>query len=273
MRLNDFSGIPIPDNAAVDTMLASMRSNMVTLRGGVIDMDGGQSYPETQQFGRQGWFTENIDVQIDTLRQRMRAGAGILRAKMRDNSKRITLAKISQLVTNADVNNYDCWQPYTIRFQQTYPYWLSEQDGWFLDSGVLLDTGLSFDWAAQTASISANPTSFTINNLGDAPVPMLFIHVICGATATLKNFTLVNDTNGMAFHYNQTLGNNTLLIVDTLGRVITNNSDPAYDGFGLEDPQQTNWMQLEVGANAFRLLYESKTNTPTIEFRFLRHYQ
>lgn len=272
MKLRDFSGIPLPDADASDSLMSAMRSNLVQVRGGVIDQDGGRVYPEVNQFGRQAWFIDNLDNNIDQLRQRQRKGAGILRATMRDNVVRMTLAKLTQLTTNADVNTYDCYQPYTVRFQQTYPYWMDERDGRFLDSGDLLDTGLSMDWQGVTASISASPTRFTVFNGGNAPVPMLFIHVVCGATATLSDFTLYNDTNGQAFRYSTALGNNQRLIIDTLGRAVTNNSANAYNGFSLPDNSQTNWMQLEPGNNAIRLTYVSKTNTPTITFYFLRHF-
>lgn len=272
MRLLDFSGIAIPDNAAADTILSTTRTNLVTLRGGVIDNDGGKSFPECQEYGREGWFINDMDNSIDALKQRMLQGAGVLRAKMRDESVRITLAKITQLVTNADVNTYSAWQPFTIRFQQTYPYWMSEDKGWFFDSGYTFDTGNTLDWTPHTYTINANPFTFTVTNGSNVPVPMIFIHVACGATDALNSFILYNETNNMAFHYQTALGNNQRLIVDTLARAVSVNYAPAYAGFGLEDESQTNWMQLEPGANNFRLIYNSKTNSPTISFYYLKHY-
>jgi len=272
MRLRDFSGIPLPDADASDSLMSTMRSNLMQVRGGVIDQDGGKVYPEVNQFGRQAWFINDLDNNIDQLRQRQRKGAGILRAAMRDDVVRMTLAKISNIVTNADVNTHYEYQPYTVRFQQTYPYWMDERDGKFMDSGDFMDTGLTMDWQGQSANISATPTTFTVFNGGNAPVPMLFIHVVCGATATLSDFTLYNDTNGQGFRYSTALGNNQRLIIDTLGRAVTNNSANAYNGFSLLDSKQTNWMQLEPGNNAIRLTYASKANTPTITFYFLRHY-
>lgn len=272
MRLNDFSGIIIPDNSAADTILSSHRSNLVTMRAGVIDQDGGMTYPEVQQFGRQGWYISDIDRSIDDLRRRASLGAGVLRAKMRDNTVRVTLAKCTQVVTNADVNNYECWQPFTVRFQQTYPYWLDERDGEFLDSGFTLDSGHVLDGAVQSFNISSNPLNFTVLNNGNAVVPMMFIHVACGATASINTVKLTNNTNGMTLHYNGTVGNNQRLIIDTLGRNVYLDYSAIYDGFGLDDEKQTNWMQLQQGNNNFTLTYNTKTNTPTIEFYFVRHY-
>ncbi len=82
----------------------------------------------------------------------------------------------------------------------------------------------------------------------------------------------MNDTNGMLFRYDNLLPINTRLIIDTLGRKITNNYVNAYSGFSISEQSQTNWMRLEPGANAFKLFHNGLTGSPTIGFRFLRHY-
>jgi len=141
-----------------------------------------------------------------------------------------------------------------------------------MGSGKPRGTGRPWAWKDQTFNIGSNPTSFTVNHLGNTACPMMFIHVVCGATATLNGFTLVNDTNGMVFTYSTALAVNSRLIVDTLGRRVTLNYTDAYSGFSIPDQGQTNWMRLEAGQNAFRLFHNGKANTPTISFYFLRHF-
>lgn len=276
MRLISFSGITLPDSNAQDDISIEWRSNLVPMRNGSIDLDGTKSFLQSNTVGREAFFVEAIDENVFQLLARLGAGLGVLRAKTRNEKTLMTLAKPSSYSRMADANNYYCYQPYTVRFEQAYPYWLDEQDGHFLDDGRYLDSGFVLDWQSTVATIlgsGATSTSFTILNESNVPIEMMLISLTCDTSSDITGpIRLENLTNGLSFDYAGSLTSSEALRIDVLARRIEKDFVNVYSNFSIPSNTQIQWMRLEPGSNAMKLSYVNKSGIVLLRFQFLRHY-
>lgn len=273
MRILSFGKVTFPDIQGENDIPIGARSALQSLQNGSFDMDSFYVWLEPQQISVSFWYMENgIDTNIDALVKELLRGRNVLVAEMLGGlNNRLTFAKISSMQRAITSEAYDCYQPISITFEQNFPYWLDSADGWYLDSGVSLDTGYVLDGRYHSQTITAAVTDFTISYGGSVRSVLSELEIAPQAASAITNFTLENFTTGMVFQWTGTVAASKVLFIDFATRQVLNDNVGAL-GNVVTPAKQTEWMYLAPGDNVMRLTVVSITGTIDLRYKYARHY-
>lgn len=249
MKIKSFDGLALEQYEIEDDIPLEFVSTLRTLPGqaGAYDSEGYDQFRSplfiTRSYELVSDTYEDIDDQLDALRARANQGRGWLVVEMRDTTERGTWAKLKRVFAPY---NHEFLQhlPVQLTFEVTWPWFEDTDQVWYLDSGELLDDGLTFDSNYSTRSGAG---SLTITNTGDDVIRRGLI-VVKGASTNPK---IENQTNGYSIQYTGTIPAGQTLIIDIGAQQVR------LPGGGVANPyanitlgdNQIGFFKLELGAN------------------------
>lgn len=272
MHIISFGGVSFPDANGEQQIPVAARSNLTELRNGAYDIDGSKLWLRPSQISISFWFQEDgMDTNIDELMGKVAEGRNVLVAEMRDHlSRRYTYAKLSSMQREAIAESYLCWQPITLRFEQSFPFWINAEDGWTLDSGYTLDSGMTLDGKFYSTSMIASPLPITITYEGVARGVLGKIVFVPRTSSSITDITIENYTNQMMLQWEGTVAAEKTLVIDFLGHTATNDGEAAVTGITTPD-KQTEWMALMPGDNSLQI-DATLVGTVDIYYQYKRLY-
>jgi len=286
MRPTKFGSTDIPQGNGTMNNPVPFRSSLVPLRGGSFDMDGVNSYEETKVLNYSAWVLKSdatmsttIDDVIDDLLTEASRGLRILRVTMRDGDERTTNAKLVQCTEVEDSSIYfndadgTGYAQLDLAWEIPYPRWSPLADGvWFLDDGNFLDSGLIIgEGNNDTATINSTTTDFTVTNDGGATVysGRVFIDVASGGSVT--DVRIDNLTTEQYVEWTGTLASEERLEINLSTLNIEAAGVDAWDETTIPNTQ-TNFWELVLGANQFRVTVTSVTGSAELTYFWEREY-
>lgn len=286
MRLDSFGAVTFPKMNNVQQLPVSYRSSVVALRGGGYDQDGANVYLEPKVISLSFWVSvvdvANLDTFIDSLYSEADIGRRILVARMRDNSQRQAEAKLLTAATMPDARTYipdsildlDGYERMQVSFEIVYPYWLATEDaalfldeGWFMNDGVVLDSGQQTEITTSTAV-----NTFTINNNGGVKHENCELTITALAGATITDVLVENLTTGEELLWEGTIAAASSLVIKTLPQTIRLDGTDEYANTTLPATQLGFW-KLPLGDNDFRVTFTNLAGGDAeIVYAWMRHY-
>lgn len=273
MQLTYFGGVPLPTIDEDLEVPFETYSNIIALPYGSFDEHGQEAvlapYTVTRTFKVAcGPNADPLNTQLDALMRAFGSGRKVLQANWRDGSKRQTFAKVVNAVRprRSDDKKY---QELTVTFRIDYPYWFDTADEpKYLDHGYLMDTGLSMDGQYHFDTLDViSGNVFTITTHGTTPIRRGFIVLRPWVVSTVRNFRLVNVTNGMELRVNGDIVYNSTVVIDLLSRSCKMDAVNFYSA--IEIPAgQMDWMQLEIGDNHFAMYADYLDGRMDIEYHW-----
>jgi hypothetical protein len=282
MRLTKFGTVDLPDANGRDVIPVEVRTNIVELQNGSIDLDGNNSVYNSVNLSRNAvWYT-NLQSSFEALARESNKGRLILRGQEIDNTVYLTTAKINRLLPNIDANKYGCEYAININFYQDYPFWLLGTDEpYYLNDGELLDDGWVLDDGNKTTITISDPNttdSTTINNTGGATIykGYFVISVEDSSTWEIENLRIWNITNGLELTYKSLSGdgNSGEYTIDWLSKTcLTEFSDFDHNQISIPN-KQVDWFRLELDNNVIETSFTVLDGTPdvNIDVYWSKHY-
>jgi len=266
----------LPAADASQDIPLNARSSLIALEDGAIDQDGDRLVLTPNRLQHKGLVVGDTTLTTDSplfnLKKELGKGRNILYAKLRDGvTQLVTYAKPVSANIVAEVEKYDAQQPITINWEQDYPFWLHNDDGWYLDQGYTLDSGLYLDGNYITRVVTASPHDWGIDNPGTAKIAAGSILVVPRAASSITNFGVTNFTNNVSFQSQNTLTAAQCSYIDFRTKTVTLNDADAFDDFTLSGDRQVPWMVLELGSNSMRIT-GSIAGTVDVFWLYKRHY-
>lgn len=188
----------------------------------------------------------------------------------------------ARLTAVVGTRTYDQRYPWTVdvelRFVLQDAYWRGGQsERWYLNSGVLLNTGYHLNGEGPI-SLGSSPASLTVNNgaageAGRAPVRAMTITVWPGS-APITSIEIVRLGAGNAeldsLTYTGTIPANGQLVIDTgLQRVTCTGVTDAYGNLAFAPTtDMASWFTLEPGPNTIAVVYTGGGTGKQIQFSF-----
>lgn len=179
---------------------------------------------------------------LDALRAKANLGRRWLVVEMTGGAQRGIWAKLVNVSVKHTIEHLN-YVPVTLTFLATWPWFEDVNDIWYLDTGEVLDDGLTFDSNYSTRA-GSGVLSIT-NNGGDAITRGLII-VKGGST----NPNIRNGANGYEIGYTGSITGGTTLYIDFGAQTVVyaRDGDSAWANVTLGDDQD-GFFRLEVGAN------------------------
>ena len=276
MRIVQFGTLSLTPLDGRDQFEATGRRTFAELSGGAFDMDGQQYVPESTRLSRRfiaiDSETQTIQEQLDAISAELAKGRALLIATTRDGDRRQTWAKGSRLRASVVPGTWG-QQPFEINWEIDYPFWVATADEpWYLDSGELLDAGLSLDSGnSTTLTIDDATESLTITNNGGARIDRGYLALEVQAASSASAITISNAANQMAFTITDSLTVGDLIIIEFLPMVITKNDDDAFGILSIPNNQWL-WMSLEQGDNDLTITTSNLVGTIELEWWYARQW-
>lgn len=146
----------------------------------------------------------------------------------------------------------DLWQKVTLSFQCADPRWYSHPSAWLLDSGEVLDDGLTIGGYRASSTTVNNGSTISLTNNGSTATP-LYLRFDAGANSVTDLRVSLRDVDGVEigrWRFEDTLSANQILEVDSTALSVTvtdTTINGRYDAF---NPQiGTGFLELPSGAN------------------------
>lgn len=146
----------------------------------------------------------------------------------------------------------DLWQKVTLSFQCADPRWYSHPSAWLLDSGEVLDDGLTVGGYRASSTTVNNGSTITLTNNGSTTTP-LYLRFDAGANSVTDLRVSLRDADNVEigrWRFEDTLSANQILEVDSTALSVTvtdTATNGRYDAF---NPQiGTGFLELPSGTN------------------------
>lgn len=258
MRLYQFGDVVLPEGNASDSISVNFRDNLVTLPNGGFDPDGSAAILLPGTLSRRALITSALDDTVSAIMAEAKKGRRVLKARMRNNSEFFTWAKVTSVIRDADVDRYDCEQPYVVQFRQDYPYWM-----YIIPDVYDLD-------------VDELPFAFEINHLGSVPAPRGTLTINPQSGDTIQNVRVTNTTNGMWVDVFGILTNDEVLTIDFLSKtvsVLDTDTDVVTDYYQwfTSNPDFLDWMLLEPGVNEIEVTGTAISGTVDLNWTYYHH--
>ncbi len=186
------------------------------------------------------------------------------------------MARMAEIDGSNDfsLSRFKLFQDLELRFVTQDAFWRGEhQGGWFLDSGIYLNTGLNLD-NGNPITLTSSPTNLTVYNganqaPGRAPVRAMQIVFKTGTTGINAGTLSISRSGGETLEFDGAIAANKELLIDTGAMQVILDGADAYDDLDFAPTaDKAVWFCLEPGANQITVEFTKSgagTN-PTIEF-------
>jgi hypothetical protein len=275
MRLYKFGAVELPQASARHQSPVGFRSSLVELRNGGFDQDGNDTFVESKMVSATFWVSESesfitdIDDYIDDLYGVAAVGRARLIAVRRDGTYVSANAKLISARTEADsrlwkpdaLDTQNGYDPFTVTWEISYPYWLTIDDeskllddGWLADGSFTFEAGQEFTNTFDSGSLSWSPT---LVNAGNAPHERMTITIegLTGLTS-VGDLNITNTTTGDTIEWVGTLEDGDVVVIETLAQTVLKNGTTDYPNINLP-VTQIPFMSMHVGNNDFTFVFDS----------------
>lgn len=245
MKISSFDGLSLPAYEIADDIPLALSAPAEKIPGmaGAFEPWGDDQVRDplviTRQFELVGSTYADVDTQLDAIRAKTNK-RGWLEIEMRDGTKRGTWARLTRVSAPYQPEFYG-YLPVDLTFVANWPWLQLVTDGWFLDTGYTLDSGLLLDGNYTT---QAGSGTFSINNTGGGPITRGIIEI----RGSAANPTITNSTNGWSIAYAGTVASGSRLVIDMGAQAVTLNGADAWSAVTL-GAYNTGLMRLEKGNN------------------------
>ena len=250
MKIAAFDGLTLVDYEIDDDIPLEFVSAARTLPGqaGAYDAFGNDQVRAPLAITRSFWIVgssfADVDDQLDAIRAKANLGLRWLTIEMRDGTIRGTWAKLTRVQAPYDSGLIE-HLPVQLSFFVPWP-WLEDEDQiWRLDTGEVLDDGLTFDGNYTTRTGAG---AMTITNTGGDAITKGMILIKGSAT----NPTITNEANGYSLSYGASIAAGSTLYIDFGAQSVIEAGVSGWPNLALGD-DQIDLFRIEVGANLIRL--------------------
>jgi hypothetical protein len=160
-------------------------------------------------------------------------------------------------------------QDVDLRFQSQDVFWNGTAVGWRLDTGSLLDAGLTLD-TGNSQTLSTSPKTFTLtlgsaSDAGRAPTRAIIMTINPG-NAPMSNITIAR-TGGESILFSGALAAGEILVIDTGSMQVTKSGVDAYSSMTFSPTADlATWFSLLPGANAMSVSWTGGGTGAEIDF-------
>ena len=234
-------------------------SRVVGVSGGVDEFGRGVALSEVGNV-QAGFFLisesrEGMTALRDDIKKLLSWGVKKLWMQPSDptSKPRWTCARINNInMPEKRERHTDLWQKVTLSFQCADPRWYSHPSAWLLDSGEVLDDGLTIGGYRASSTTVNNGSTISLTNNGSTATP-LYLRFDAGANSVTDLRVSLRDVDGVEigrWRFEDTLSANQILEVDSTALSVTvtdTTINGRYDAF---NPQiGTGFLELPSGAN------------------------
>ncbi len=235
-------------------------SRVVGVSGGVDEFGGGVALSEVGNI-QASFFLISEDSRdgMTTLRDDLKKimGWGVKKLWMQPSDPtakpRWTWARVNNInIPERRDRHTDLWQKVTLSFQCADPRWYSHPSAWLLDSGEVLDDGLTVGGYRASSTSVNDGSSLTLTNNGSTTTPLyLRFDAESNAVTNLRvSLRDVSDVEIGRWRFEDTLSAGQILEVDSTALSVTvtdTTTDGRYDAF---NPSKGNgFLELPSGTN------------------------
>lgn len=246
MRIVSFDGLTLGQAGAEDEIPLEFVSALQTLPGqaGAYDHFGYEQVRRPLTIRRSYKLVasggNDIGDLLDQLRAKANLGRRWLVVEMTGGEQRGTWAKLINVKVKHTIENL-VYVPVTLTFQVPWPWFEDEDQIWRLDTGRLLDDGLTFDGNYTSRSGPGNVT--IVNNGGDVITRGMIV-----ITGAVTNPSLLNRANNYTFTYFGTVAAGSTLFIDIGAQSVYEAGVAAWTNLTIPN-DQIGLFRIEPGSN------------------------
>lgn len=271
--ISRFGSVELPCAAAEEPVgTAGSRSGLVTIPGGYYDAYGSERAPrEREIINRKAILHRATPALLQTAYNELRAMRGV-RAKLYisqpDGSSYWTIARLLKITSQSGPDNIRHLE-INMAFELLWPMWYGERtgDGWVLDSGEVLDDGLTLDESGGLFALNTSPKSVTVTNGGNATVKNAIITVTAAGT-DITALTIAKSGETQLV-YSGTIAAGESLVIDVGAWSVENDGADDYANFALGASHVIEeWLHLTPGSNTITVTKTGGSTASTIGIEF-----
>ena len=235
-------------------------SRVVGVSGGVDEFGRGVALSEVGNI-QAGFFLISEDSRdgMTTLRDELKKmlGWGVKKLWMQPSDPtakpRWTYARVNNInIPEKRERHTDLWQKVTLSFQCSDPRWYSHPTAWLLDSGEVLDDGLTVGGYRASSNAVNNGSSLSLTNNGSTATP-LYLRFDAGSNAVTNLRVSLRDAEGVEigrWRFEDTLLAGQILEVDSTALSVTVTDTTTNGRYDVFNPSKGNgFLELPSGAN------------------------
>jgi hypothetical protein len=255
MRLTHLGTLELAQNDARDSYPNRARSNLVDMKNGGYDLDGSEVVWDSSTVSRTYFLRgARMDEQYDSLNVMLAAGRCVGTFLLRDGRQRCCYLKITGSTPQANASDWKYRQPIQITLSRAYPFYWDYDHVQFMDMGLTMDSGLTFDDHYEEINIAGAVTTFSVPYNGTTDSRMVTLTFVPAGGSSLADILVENLTNGMSFLYEGTVLATKRLDIDNATKTVMNDSTDDFANLSFPDDKQTEIMRLKApSGNNFRV--------------------